>query len=99
MDLVQLLTTIVTGAVGGNAAGMAMKDKSLGTVGNTIAGVLGGGVASQLLPLLSSNLDLSSLLGNALAGNVAGSGIGGAVAMAAVALVKQYLNKSATTTA
>jgi uncharacterized membrane protein YeaQ/YmgE (transglycosylase-associated protein family) len=104
MDITSLLTTVVTGAIGGNAAGAVKKDMSLGTVGNTLAGVVGGGVVSQLLPMLTGgSVDITSMIGglagNALAGNLAGSGIGGAIAMMAVSYIKNMMNKSATPTA
>ncbi len=101
MDIASLLVSVITGAVGGNAAGAALKDKSLGTVGNSLAGV-GGGLVTQLLPLITGgNVDaaalITSILGNnALAGDIGTSGIGGAIAMAAVAFIKQYLNKGTT---
>ena len=38
----QLIIQLISGAVGGNVAGAAMKEKSLGTVGNSIAGIVGG---------------------------------------------------------
>lgn len=100
MDIASLLVSVVTGAVGGNAAGAALKEKSLGTVGNSLAGV-GGGIITQVLPMLTGgNVDVTTLftglLGNsALAGDIGTSGIGGAIAMAAVAYIKQYLNKTA----
>ena len=49
MTFTQLIIELIIGAIGGNAAGAVMKDKSLGTLGNTIAGVVGGGRA-LLLP-------------------------------------------------
>lgn len=101
MDITSLLISVITGAAGGNAAGAALKDKSLGTVGNSLAGV-GGGIITQLLPLITGgNIDatalIASILGNStLAGDIGTSGIGGAIAMAAVAFIKQYVNKSTT---
>ena len=50
--LVNLIIQIVAGALGGNAAGAALKDMSLGTAGNTIAGAIGGGVGGQILTAL-----------------------------------------------
>ena len=44
MDIMSLLVEAISGGVGGNIAGAAMKDKSLGTVGNSIAGIVGGGL-------------------------------------------------------
>ena len=40
MDIVNLLISLISGVVGGNIAGAAMKDKSLGGLGNSIAGLV-----------------------------------------------------------
>jgi uncharacterized membrane protein YeaQ/YmgE (transglycosylase-associated protein family) len=42
MDIVSLIIQLVSGAAGGNLAGKAMPSLNLGTVGNSIAGILGG---------------------------------------------------------
>jgi uncharacterized membrane protein YeaQ/YmgE (transglycosylase-associated protein family) len=42
MDLTAVLVQLIAGAVGGNAAGLANKAKSLGPLLNTILGALGG---------------------------------------------------------
>lgn len=93
MDLTSLLVQVIGGAVGGNVAGAAMKDKSLGTVGNSIAGILGGGIGGQILSALgvavaTGGTDLSSIAGNAGTG-----GAGGAVLLIVIALVKKFLKK------
>jgi len=49
MDITSLLIQLVSGAAGGNIAGAAMKKSSLGTVGNSIVGILGGGVGGAVL--------------------------------------------------
>ena len=49
MDTVALLVQLVSGAVGGNVAGSLLKKLSLGTVGNSIVGILGGGLGAVLL--------------------------------------------------
>lgn len=49
MDITSLLIQLVSGAVGGNIAGAAMKKFSLGTVDNSIVGILGGGVGGAVL--------------------------------------------------
>jgi uncharacterized membrane protein YeaQ/YmgE (transglycosylase-associated protein family) len=48
MDLTVLLIQLVSGAVGGNVAGLANKAKSLGPLLNTILGALGGLGGGQL---------------------------------------------------
>jgi hypothetical protein len=44
MNIISLIIQVISGAVGGNVAGAAMKESSLGTLGNSIAGIVGGGV-------------------------------------------------------
>ena len=91
MDATSLIIDLISGAIGGNAAGAAMPNKSLGTLGNTIAGIVGGGLGGQilqaLLPALSGGgSDLGGILSN-----IAGSGIGGGLLMAVVSLLKNAL--------
>jgi uncharacterized membrane protein YeaQ/YmgE (transglycosylase-associated protein family) len=59
MDITSLIIEAVSGAVGGNVAGAAMKEKSLGAVGNSIAGIVGGGLGGTIL---------HSVMGSAAAG-------------------------------
>ena len=49
MDITSLLVELVSGAVGGNVAGAAMKEKSLGAIGNSLAGIVGGGIGGTIL--------------------------------------------------
>jgi hypothetical protein len=42
--IIGLIIQLVAGGVGGNIAGSALKQYDLGMIGNTIAGVVGGGV-------------------------------------------------------
>ena len=41
-SLLPLIIQLISGAAGGNLAGSLMKNLSLGTLGNSIAGILGG---------------------------------------------------------
>src|SRR5215467_5281494 len=92
MDATSLIIDMISGAVGGNAAGAAMPDKSLGTMGNTIAGLVGGGLGRQnlqaLVPALSGSG--SSDLGGILT-NIAGSRVGGGLLMAIISVIKNAL--------
>ena len=47
MDIVTLLVQLISGALGGNVAGSLLKNLSLGTVGNSLAGIVGGGLGGQ----------------------------------------------------
>ncbi len=93
MDIAGLLISLISGAVGGNVAGAAAPDKSLGALGNSISGLIGGGAGGLILQALgmggaTGGLDLSSLLSN-----VGSGGVSGAVLMLIVAVIKQYTDK------
>ncbi len=81
-----LIIQLITGAVGGNIGGALLKNLSLGTVGNSIAGILGGGLGGQILGMLGAG-------GGGMVGNVAGGGVGGIVLMAVVGLIKNAMAK------
>jgi hypothetical protein len=49
MNLTALLVQLLAGALGGYVAGNVSKEMSLGTVGNSVVGALGGGVGGQIL--------------------------------------------------
>lgn len=73
MDMTALIIQLISGAVGGNAAAVLNKAKSLGPLLNTILGAVGGLGGGALLggPLAGM------MGGNATAGNVTASGIVG----------------------
>ena len=66
----QILINLVAGAVGGLGAGKASSTFDLGTTGNVISGLVGGGLLGQLITLL-----LPSVLAAAQSGNLSVSGI------------------------
>jgi len=95
MNIISLIIQVISGAVGGNVAGAAMKESSLGTLGNSIAGIVGGGVGGTLLQMVmgtaaagGGGLDLQSILAN-----VAGGGVGGAILMAIIGIIKNQMAK------
>jgi len=45
----ELITSLLLGAVGGNIGGTLIQKISLGPIGNSIAGMVGGGIGSQIL--------------------------------------------------
>jgi uncharacterized membrane protein YeaQ/YmgE (transglycosylase-associated protein family) len=96
MDIVSLIIQLISGAVGGNVAGALLKKLSLGTTGNSIVGILGGGLGGQLLNMLgvgggaaAGGLDIGSIVSN-----VAGGGVGGAVLMAIIGIIRGLMGKS-----
>ncbi len=74
---------LITGAAGGNIGGALFKNLSLGTLGNSLAGI-GGGVGGNLLMSL-----LGSGASSGLIGQVAGGAVGGTVLMAIIGLIKR----------
>ncbi len=107
MDIVNLLISLASGAAGGNIAGAVSKENSLGTLGNTLAGLFGGGIGGYILQAieLANKTGLTSQLSNAapaatgldlgsILANIGTSGVSGAVLMIIVGLIKNALSKS-----
>lgn len=88
----QLLINLVAGALGGNGVAKASPSFDLGLVGNTIAGLVGGGALGQLVPLVlpavqasiaSGDLSIGSVVTNLISG-----GAGGAILTAIIGAIK-----------
>ena len=88
----QILINLVAGALGGLGAGKSSPNFDLGTIGNLITGLVGGGVVGQVVTLL-----LPSVIAAAQSGNLSASGIisqvvaggaGGAILTAIVGAIK-----------
>ncbi|CAA6811515.1 MAG: Unknown protein [uncultured Sulfurovum sp.] len=94
MEYIMLALPYIMGAIGGNITGKLLPSLNLGTLGNSIAGIVGGGIGGTLLGMVGVNagaatsLDVASLLGGAGAG-----AIGGAVVMFVVGLIMKLLSK------
>jgi hypothetical protein len=78
--IINIIIQLIAGALGGHSAGAALKDYDLGKLGNTIAGALGGvgggQILTALLPMLAGtagNVDIGSVIGQAVGGGVAGA--------------------------
>jgi hypothetical protein len=96
--IIGLIIQLISGAIGGNIAGAAMKQYNLGTIGNSIAGLIGGGVGAQIIGALlggggegaaatgGSGLDIGSIIGQ-----IASGGVGGGILMVIVGLIKQAM--------
>ena len=97
MDIISLIIQLVSGAAGGNIVGSVLKNLSLGTVGNSLSGVVGGLLGGKILGSLvgpgavaaaSGGLDISAIIGQVLSG-----GAGGGVLMAIVGLIRSMMAK------
>jgi uncharacterized membrane protein YeaQ/YmgE (transglycosylase-associated protein family) len=100
MDIMSLVIQLVVGAIGGNAGGAVMKDKSLGTLGNTIAGAVGGFGGSTILGSLMNSGAVDAVATQAAGGgfdlnNILGGGVGGLVLSVVAGLIKNAMAKPA----
>ena len=94
----ELIISLLSGAVGGNIAGALLKKFSMGTLWNSVVGILGGGLGGTIFSMLglggvaaagaSSSLDVTSILGS-----IAGGGVGGGVVLAIIGFIKKAMNK------
>ena len=91
--IINLIIQLIAGAIGGNAVGAASKDINLGTLGNSIAGAIGGVAGGQflsaLIPMMAgvgNNVDIG-----ALASQAVGGGVAGAIVAAVVGLIKNKM--------
>jgi len=95
MDIVSPIISLISGAVGGNIAGAAMKDKSLGVLGNSIAGIVGGGLGGTILLAMGAfaqsggGLDAGGIIGS-----IASGGIGGAILLVVISLIKSAMARA-----
>ena len=93
--IINIILQLIAGIIGGNAAGSGIKNISLGTAGNTIAGALGGLGGGQLLALIIPALqgatgggaDIGSVIGQ-----LVGGGAGGAILTAIVGAIKNTMS-------
>jgi hypothetical protein len=78
----QILINLIAGALGGVGAGKSSTNFDLGTVGNIISGLVGGGVLGQIITLLlpsvvaaaeSGNLSIGGIVSQAIAGGAGGA--------------------------
>ena len=93
MNIVSLIIQLISGAVGGNVAGAAMKQNSLGPIGNSIAGIVGGGLGGTILQAVMGAASSGSMDLGTIVSNIAGGGVGGAILMAVIGLIRNQMAK------
>ncbi|THH36168.1 hypothetical protein E4Z66_14040 [Aliishimia ponticola] len=90
----ELIISLIAGALGGNVAGGLAKSINQGALVNSIAGIVGGGLGGTILGALGmgdvagGGLDLAGILGQ-----VVGGGAGGGALLAIVGLVRNAIAK------
>lgn len=84
----QLIISLISGAVGGNLAGALLKKLNLGPIGNSILGLLGGGLGGQLLHAIQGGTAATGTDAGSIIGNILSSGVGGGVLTAIAGYIK-----------
>jgi hypothetical protein len=88
----QILINLIAGALGGVGAGKSSPNFDLGTIGNIVSGLVGGGVLGQIVTLAlpgvaaaaqSGDLSIGGIVSHVVAG-----GAGGAILTAIVGSIK-----------
>lgn len=88
----QILINLIAGALGGVGAGKSSPTFDLGTIGNIVSGLVGGGVLGQIVPLLLPSIMAAAQSGNLSVGGVisqvVAGGAGGAILTAIIGAIK-----------
>lgn len=95
MDIIGLLVNLVGGGIGGGLSGAALKDKSLGTLGNIITGVVGGTIGSYILKAVGilEMFGVADLPIGSIATQGGMSAIIGAIVTTVIGLIKSKMSK------
>jgi hypothetical protein len=92
----QALINLIAGALGGVGVGKASPNFDLGTIGNIVAGLVGGGVLGQIVTLLMPSVVAAAQSGNLSVGGIVSHAIaGGADGAILTALIGAIKNKAA----
>ncbi|WP_299923063.1 hypothetical protein [uncultured Pelagimonas sp.] len=93
----EMIIGLISGAIGGNAAGGLFKNLNQGVLINSLAGIVGGGLGGTILSALGvggmegaagamGSFDVGSILTQ-----VAGGGVGGGVVLAIVGMIRNKI--------
>jgi hypothetical protein len=93
---VQLVSGAIGGNIGGTLAGSVRSDYNLGPVGNSIAGVVGGGLIAAFVSFFPANLPafMSSVNLTSISLNALGGGMGGIVTTVVVGIIKSGIGET-----
>ncbi|MFT7059511.1 MAG: hypothetical protein ACJASV_002020 [Pseudorhodobacter sp.] len=90
----ELIISLIAGAIGGNGAGAVLKKLNQGPLLNSILGILGGGLGGQILGMLGAGGavagggDLGSIIGA-----IASGGVGGGALLAVFGVARKAMGK------
>jgi len=84
----ELITSLLLGALGGNIGGALIQKISLGAIGNSIVGIIGGGIGAQIFQ--------SAAMTNHLLASMIGGTAGGILVMVLVGIIKRSWSEANT---
>ena len=96
MDLISLLLPLLSGAAGGNIVGGVLKSFNLGSAGNSLAGLVGGGLGSILIGnLLGASVPVTGIDpdGTAVLQQIVGGVAGGGAMTIFVAILHKVFHR------
>jgi uncharacterized membrane protein YeaQ/YmgE (transglycosylase-associated protein family) len=88
-----LIIQLISGAVGGNLAGKVLPQFNLGTLWNSVAGIVGGGIGAKILGALVPSLMSGGLNVSGIVSSIASGSVGGGVMLALVGVVRGMMQK------
>ncbi len=88
------IISLIAGAIGGNVAGKVLKNYSMGTLWNSVVGILGGGLGSYLLGLVGLDIGAGEMDLMGIVGTLVEGGVGGGVLMVIIGVIKKAMSKS-----
>ena len=92
INMLQILINLITGALGGLGAGKASPNFDLGTIGNIISGLVGGGLLGQIVTLALPSVVVAAETGHLSVGGIISQiiagGAGGAILTAIIGAIK-----------
>jgi hypothetical protein len=95
MDAVGAIINLISGGIGGNILGAASENLTLGGLGNSIAGLIGGVIGSYILQATNviNSLGLGTMTLSSLTSNIGTSVVSGAILTAIIGAIKRSTSK------
>jgi len=100
MDWMSLVISLISGAVGGNVAGKLLKNFDMGTLWNSVAGIIGGGVGGQIITALGIDPGAATAAASgsgtigSIVSQIGGGGVGGAILLVVAGYLKKIMAKA-----
>ncbi len=104
-SVISLIIQLLSGAAGGNIVGKLFKNINLGTLLNSVTGIIGGPLGGMILKMLglaggaavaaggadAAGVDLGGLDISAILKDIGAGGVGGGLLMTIIGILKKFL--------